>query len=91
MIEDTSKFAIGQLVHHQLFEYRGVIIDVDATFQGTEEWYEHVAKSRPPKDAPWYRVLIHKSRRGQPAGPDHPSGTGGSKEAEKFKTVSRLS
>ena len=46
MTEDTCKFAIGQLVHHRLFDYRGAIIDVDATFQGTEEWYEQVAKSR---------------------------------------------
>ena len=59
MIEDTCKFAIGQLVQHRLFDYRGAIVDVDATFQGTEEWYEHVAKSRPPRDAPWYHVLVH--------------------------------
>ncbi len=59
MTEDTCKFAIGQLVHHRLFDYRGAIIDVDATFQGTEEWYEHVARSRPPKDQPWDHVLVH--------------------------------
>lgn len=33
-------------------------MDVDATFQGQEEWYEQVAKSRPPKDQPWYHVLV---------------------------------
>ena len=59
MIKNTCRFAIGQLVHHRLFDYRGAIVDVDATFQGTEEWYEQVAKSRPPKDAPWYHVLVH--------------------------------
>lgn len=42
-----------------MFEYRGVIYDVDAVFMGTEEWYEHVARSRPPKDQPWYHVLVH--------------------------------
>jgi heat shock protein HspQ len=51
-------FSIGQIVHHKLFQYRGVIYDVDAFYQGTEEWYEQVAKSRPPKDQPWYRVLV---------------------------------
>ena len=61
MTEDTCKFAIGQLVHHRLFDYRGAIIDVDATFQGTEEWYEQVAKSRPPRDQPWYHVLVHNA------------------------------
>lgn len=56
-----AKFSIGDLVHHQLFDYRGVVVDVDATFQSTEEWYETVARSRPPKDKPWYHVLVHGS------------------------------
>ncbi len=55
------KFSVGQLVHHRLFGYRGVIADVDHNFQGSEEWYEAVAKSRPPKDKPWYHVLVHGS------------------------------
>lgn len=49
------KFAIGQLVHHRLFDYRGVVVDIDATFSLSQAWYDQVAKSRPPKDAPWYR------------------------------------
>ena len=51
-------FSIGELVHHRLFDYRGVIVDIDPTFQSTEEWYETVARSRPPKDKPWYHVLV---------------------------------
>ncbi len=53
------KFSVGELVHHRLFDYRGVIVDVDRNFQGTEEWYETVARSRPPKNRPWYHVLVH--------------------------------
>ena len=53
------KFSVGDLVQHQLFDYRGVIVDVDPTFQSTEEWYEAVARSRPPKNRPWYHVLVH--------------------------------
>ena len=52
------KFFIGQIVYHSRFNYRGVVVDVDATFQGSEAWYEQVARSRPPKDQPWYRVLV---------------------------------
>ncbi|MDX1631913.1 MAG: heat shock protein HspQ [Thermoanaerobaculia bacterium] len=59
MQEAEAKFGIGQLVHHLLFEYRGVIFEVDPVFRGTEEWYERVAKTRPPKDRPWYHVLVH--------------------------------
>ena len=40
MVEADCKFSIGQLVHHRRFDYRGVIVDVDATFQGTESWYQ---------------------------------------------------
>ena len=54
------KFSVGELVHHRLFGYRGVIVDVDPNFQGTEEWYEAVARSRPPKNRPWYHVLVHE-------------------------------
>jgi heat shock protein HspQ len=53
------KFSVGDLVQHRLFGYRGVIVDVDPTFQSTEEWYEAVARSRPPKNRPWYHVLVH--------------------------------
>ena len=56
-----AKFSVGELVHHRLFHYRGVIVDVDQNFQATEEWYEAVAKSRPPKNSPWYYVLVHQS------------------------------
>ena len=36
-------------------------MDVDATFQGTEEWYSEMAKSKPPQDKPWYHVLVDQS------------------------------
>ena len=29
--------------------------------QGEEEWYELVAKTRPPKDKPWYHFLVHEA------------------------------
>jgi heat shock protein HspQ len=54
-------FFIGQVVHHKKFNYRGVIIDVDGAFQGTEEWYQQAALSRPPRDKPWYHVLVDNS------------------------------
>ena len=57
------RFEVGQIVHHRLFDYRGVIVDVHLEFQGTDSWYERVAKSRPPKDQPWYEVLVHGSDR----------------------------
>ncbi len=61
MPERKALFFVGQCVHHRLFDYRGVIVDVDPEFQGSEQWYRTMARSRPPKDAPWYRVLVHET------------------------------
>jgi len=54
-------FHVGQVVHHLRFGYRGVIVDVDPDFQLSDEWYQEVARSRPPKDRPWYHVLVHEA------------------------------
>ena len=54
-----AKFYVGQLVYHKRLDYRGVVVDVDPQFQGDDEWYEVMARSRPPKDKPWYHVLVH--------------------------------
>ena len=61
MADSKAKFFIGELVHHQLFDYRGVIFDVDAEFQGSEKWYAQMARSQPPRDEPWYHVLVHNA------------------------------
>lgn len=57
-----ARFSIGELVHHRLFDYRGVVYDVDAVFSASEQWYRKVARTRPPKDCPWYRVLVDGAR-----------------------------
>ena len=56
-----ASFSVGEIIHHRRFDYRGVIADVDPVFQGTEEWYDAMATSHPPKDAPGYHVLVHGS------------------------------
>lgn len=61
MTQLTLKFHIGQIIEHNKFGYRGVIFDADAEFTGSQSWYEQVAKSRPPKDAPWYHILVDGS------------------------------
>jgi heat shock protein HspQ len=57
-----ARFSVGQLIHHRLFDYRGVVIDVDPVFQGTEEWYRSATRTDPPRDQPWYHVLVHDSQ-----------------------------
>ena len=60
-MDSNCKFSIGDIIHLLRFDYRGVIDDVDATFQGTEAWYNQMAKSKPPRDQPWYHVLVDQS------------------------------
>ena len=55
-----AQFSIGQVIVHKKFNYRGVIFDVDASYLGTKEWYELVAKSRPPMHKPWYHILVDR-------------------------------
>ncbi len=61
MSQHEARFQVGQIIHHKLFDYIGVVFDVDPVFQGSEEWYEQVARSRPPKNEPWYHVLVHQA------------------------------
>jgi heat shock protein HspQ len=53
-----AKFSIGDVVHHRVHPFRGVIYDVDPTFGNTEEWYQSIpAEVRPARDQPYYHLL----------------------------------
>jgi heat shock protein HspQ len=53
-----ARFAIGDVVRHRLFDFRGVIFDVDPVFANSAEWYEAIPEEiRPDKDQPFYHLL----------------------------------
>ena len=53
-----ANFAIGEVVRHKLFDFRGVVVDVDPVFANSEEWYEAIPEDvRPRKDQPFYHLL----------------------------------
>src|SRR2546423_7577783 len=53
-----ARFTIGEVVRHRLFDFRGVIFDVDPVFANSEEWYQAIPEElRPPKDQPFYHLL----------------------------------
>ena len=57
-----ARFAIGDVVRHRLFDFRGVIFDVDPVFANSEEWYESIPEDvRPPKDQPFYHLLAENA------------------------------
>ena len=58
----TARFAIGEVVRHRLFDFRGVIFDVDPVFANSEEWYEAIPEEvRPRKDQPFYHLLAENA------------------------------
>jgi heat shock protein HspQ len=53
-----SRFGIGDVVRHRLFNFRGVVFDIDPVFANSEEWYESIPEDiRPPRDQPFYHLL----------------------------------
>ena len=58
-----AKFAIGQVVRHRIFPFRGVIFDVDPQFANTEEWWAAIPESvRPRKYQPFYHLLAENDQ-----------------------------
>ena len=54
----STQFAIGQVVRHRHYPFRGVIVDVDPEFNNTEEWWNSIPEAvRPRKDQPFYHLL----------------------------------
>ncbi len=59
----NAKFAIGQVVRHRVFPFRGVIFDVDPVFANTEDWWEQIPEDvRPSKDQPFYHLLAENAQ-----------------------------
>jgi heat shock protein HspQ len=53
-----ARFNVGDVVRHRLFDFRGVVFDVDPVFANSEEWYQAIPEGvRPAKDQPFYHLL----------------------------------
>lgn len=51
-------YEIGQLVEHQRYGYRGVVVSRDSSCQASSGWYESNL-TQPTREQPWYHVLVH--------------------------------
>ncbi len=53
-----AKFGVGHVVRHRIYEFRGIIFDIDPVFDNTEEWWLSIPEDvRPRKDQPFYHLL----------------------------------
>ena len=58
----AAKFALGEVVRHRVFPFRGVIFDVDPVFANTEEWWQAIPEEiRPAKDQPFYHLFAENA------------------------------
>jgi heat shock protein HspQ len=57
-----AKFAIGQVVKHRKYPFRGIVYDVDPVFANTEEWWQSIpTEVRPRKDQPFYHLFAENA------------------------------
>ncbi|MDQ8699671.1 heat shock protein HspQ [Hyphomicrobium sp. LHD-15] len=57
-----AKFALGQVVRHRVYAFRGVVFDIDPVFNNTEDWWQSIpAEIRPVKDQPYYHLLAENA------------------------------
>ena len=53
-----AQFSIGDVVRHRIFDFRGVVFDIDPVFDNSEEWYQSIPEEvRPAKDQPFYHLF----------------------------------
>jgi len=53
-----ARFAPGDIVRHRMFDFRGVVFDIDPVFANSEEWYDAIPEEiRPAKEQPYYHLL----------------------------------
>lgn len=57
-LRNKARFAIGDVVRHRSYDFRGVIFDIDPVFANSEEWYQSIpAEVRPKREQPYYHLL----------------------------------
>ena len=57
-----ARYNIGDVVRHRIFDFRGVVFDIDPVFANSEEWYASIPEAvRPAKDQPFYHLFAENA------------------------------
>lgn len=57
-----ARFAVGDVVRHKFYPFRGVIFDIDPVFANTDEWWLSIPEQmRPRKNQPFYHLLAENA------------------------------
>jgi heat shock protein HspQ len=58
-----AKYRVGDVVHHRIYPFRGIVFDIDPVFNSTEEWWQSIpAEIRPSKNQPFYHLLAENDK-----------------------------
>lgn len=61
MIQATkARFHPGQIVYHKVYNFRGVVFDVDPCCEADDEWF-FANETQPDREQPWYHMLVDGS------------------------------
>ena len=57
-----ARFTIGDVVRHRIFDFRGVVFDIDPVFANSDEWYQSIPETvRPAKNQPFYHLFAENA------------------------------
>jgi heat shock protein HspQ len=60
--QTRARFAIGDVVRHRVYDFRGVVFDIDPVFANSEEWYQAIPEGvRPEREQPYYHLLAENN------------------------------
>jgi heat shock protein HspQ len=58
----SARFAVGDVVRHKFYPFRGVVFDIDPVFANTDEWWLSIpVQMRPKKNQPFYHLLAENA------------------------------
>lgn len=57
-----ARFAVGDVVRHKIYPFRGVVFDIDPVFANTDDWWLSIPEPmRPKKNQPFYHLLAENA------------------------------
>ena len=60
-----AEFSIGDVVRHRIFEFRGVIFDIDPVFDNSEDWYLSIPEAVASGEEPTFLSSVRREWREQ--------------------------
>ena len=61
VLPDNPGFKNGDVITHRLYEYRGLIVEIDSTCQAEDVWYQS-NQTKPDRNQAWYHILVDGSQ-----------------------------